>query len=49
MLIPGKTSPGNNVDVYLQPLIDELKDLWLKGVEALDTREKKINMRAMLL
>ncbi|KAL0313050.1 UNVERIFIED_CONTAM: hypothetical protein Sradi_5704300 [Sesamum radiatum] len=25
MLIPGPKSPGNNIDVYLQPLIDELK------------------------
>ncbi|XP_025611538.1 uncharacterized protein [Arachis hypogaea] len=26
MIIPGKKSPGNKIDVYLQPLIDELKD-----------------------
>jgi hypothetical protein len=33
MLIPGPKSPGVNIDVYLQPLIDELHDLWVKGVE----------------
>ena len=50
MLIPGKNSPGNNIDVYLQPLIDELKDLWEKGVETWDAKEKKnFNLRAILL
>ena len=27
LLIPGPRSPGNDIDVYLQPLVDELKDL----------------------
>lgn len=27
-LIPGKDCPGNNIDVYLKPLIEELKELW---------------------
>jgi hypothetical protein len=50
MLIPGKNSLGNNIDVYLQPLIDELKDLWGKGVETWDAKEKKnFNLRAILL
>ena len=34
MLIPGPKSPGISIDVYLQPLIDELKELWEKGVDA---------------
>ncbi|XP_056685729.1 uncharacterized protein [Spinacia oleracea] len=40
-LIPGKTSPGIYIDVYLQPLVHELKLLWT-GVEAFDAfgREK---------
>jgi hypothetical protein len=33
MLIPGPRSPGMNIDVYLRPLVDELKELWVKGVE----------------
>ena len=33
MFIPGLKSPGNDIDVYLQPLIDELKQLWEHGVE----------------
>nr|XP_025703887.1 uncharacterized protein LOC112805766 [Arachis hypogaea] len=30
--------PGNDIDVYLQPLIDELKQLW-DGVETYDAKE----------
>ncbi|XP_025661460.1 uncharacterized protein [Arachis hypogaea] len=37
MVIPGKKSPGNKIDVYLQPLINELKDLWIDGVETFDS------------
>jgi hypothetical protein len=36
LLIPGPRSPGNNIDVYLQPLIEELKVLWDLGVETYD-------------
>ena len=32
LLIPGKSSPGNNIDIYLQPLIEELKVLWDVGL-----------------
>ncbi|GJU64892.1 hypothetical protein Tco_1246727 [Tanacetum coccineum] len=31
MLIPGPKSPAKDIDVYLQPLIKELQELW-KGV-----------------
>nr|XP_025625188.1 uncharacterized protein LOC112717339 [Arachis hypogaea] len=41
MIIPGKKMPGNNIDVYLQPLIKELKELWNDGVDAYDSFEKK--------
>ena len=27
-LIPKPTSLGNDIDVYLQPLVDELKEVW---------------------
>ncbi|GLT26643.1 hypothetical protein SLA2020_016950 [Shorea laevis] len=40
MLIPGPKAPGNDIDVYLQPLIDELKDLWENGVETYDAASK---------
>jgi hypothetical protein len=29
MVIPDPNSPIQNIDVYLHPLIDELKQLWL--------------------
>ena len=36
LLIPWPRSPGNDIDVYLQLLIDELKLLWNSGVETYD-------------
>ncbi|GJX83218.1 zinc finger, PHD-type containing protein [Tanacetum coccineum] len=44
-------SPGKDIDVYLRPLIDDLKDLWaLKGVETIDVATgQKFNMKAMVL
>ncbi|XP_039688739.1 uncharacterized protein [Medicago truncatula] len=33
LLIPGPSSPKRNIDVYLEPLIDELKELWERGLE----------------
>jgi len=50
MLIPGPKSPGMNIDVYLRPLIDELKDLWEKGVDTWDDKVKKnFKLHAILL
>ncbi|GJY20280.1 reverse transcriptase domain-containing protein [Tanacetum coccineum] len=49
LLIPGPKSLGKDIDVYLRPLIDDLKDLWAKpGVETIDVATgQKFNMRAM--
>ena len=41
LLISGPKSPGNDIDVYLQPLIDELKELWEYGVETYDAFKKQ--------
>ncbi|XP_026384960.1 uncharacterized protein LOC113280563 [Papaver somniferum] len=50
LLIPGKKAPGNDIDVYLRPLIDELKELWEKGVETYDaSTEKTFRMHAAVL
>jgi hypothetical protein len=50
MLIPGKKSPGMNIDVYLRPIIYELKELWNNGVDIRDVKEKEnFTLRAMLL
>jgi hypothetical protein len=43
-------SPEINIDVYLQPVIDELKELWVNGVDTWDAKVKKnFTLRAMLL
>ncbi|GJU85744.1 transposon, En/Spm-like protein [Tanacetum coccineum] len=48
MLIPGPKTP-TNIDVYLQPLIDELKDLW-GGINAYDAhRKENFALRTALL
>jgi len=36
MIIPGKRAPRNNIDVYLLPLIHELKELWNTSVKTFD-------------
>ena len=42
MIIPGKNSPGNDIDVYLQPLVKELKELWTTGVDTYDSFKKEV-------
>ncbi|XP_058763039.1 uncharacterized protein LOC131636447 [Vicia villosa] len=50
LLIPGPKSPGNDIDVYLQPLIEELKELWESGIETYDSSmNQTFQMRAALL
>ncbi|GJW18495.1 zf-CCHC domain-containing protein [Tanacetum coccineum] len=51
LLILGPKSPGKDIDVYLRPLIDDLKVLWaLKGVKTIIVATgQKFNMRAMVL
>ncbi|XP_077247212.1 uncharacterized protein LOC143886926 [Tasmannia lanceolata] len=50
LLIPGPSSPGNDIDVYLQPLIEELKELWVSGLQTYDTsRQETFQMHASLL
>ena len=48
LIIPRKSSPGINIDMYLQPLIYELKLLW-KGVVAFDAYNNEyFNVRTAL-
>ncbi|XP_058766785.1 uncharacterized protein LOC131640406 [Vicia villosa] len=50
LLIPGPKSPGNDIDVYLQPLIDELKELWESSIETCDSSmNQTFQMRAALM
>ncbi|XP_076899375.1 uncharacterized protein LOC143553226 [Bidens hawaiensis] len=49
LLIQGPRQPGNNIDVYLSPLIDDLKTLWDSGVKAYDAYKKEhFQLRAMI-
>jgi len=48
-IIDGPRAPGNDIDVYLQPLVDELKELWV-GVATYDiSNNHMFQMRATLL
>ena len=50
LLISGPKQPGNDIDVYLAPLIGDLKLLWNKGVKAFDAyREEIFTVRCALL
>jgi len=50
MLIPGPKSPRMDIDVYLRPLILELKELWEKGVTTWDAGTRKnFKLHALLL
>ena len=50
LIIPGKKSPGNDIDVYLQPLVAELIGLWEEGMKAYDAVDKSFyNLRAALM
>ncbi|XP_071713679.1 uncharacterized protein [Rutidosis leptorrhynchoides] len=49
LLIQGPKQPGNDIDVYLAPLIDDLKLLWDTGVQVYDSYKKEyFQLRAML-
>nr|KYP43362.1 hypothetical protein KK1_035209 [Cajanus cajan] len=49
IMISRSQQPGNDIDVYLSPLIDDLKMLWETGVEVFDAyREEKFTVRPML-
>ncbi|XP_073153348.1 uncharacterized protein [Henckelia pumila] len=50
LLIYGPKQPGNDIYVYLAPLVDELKCLWEIGVDAYDAyRKEYFSLRAVLL
>jgi len=48
-LIPGPSNPKASIDVYLEPLIDDLKKLWV-GILTYDvSRKQNFMMRACLM
>ncbi|XP_020080549.1 uncharacterized protein LOC109704193 [Ananas comosus] len=50
LLILGPSGPENQIDVYLQPLIDELKELWEVGIDTYDaSRDGSFMLKAALM
>ncbi|KAA0056223.1 uncharacterized protein E5676_scaffold460G00110 [Cucumis melo var. makuwa] len=50
LLIPSPKYPGKEIDIYLQPLVDELKELWNVGVHTYDSVSGEyFQLRASLL
>lgn len=50
LLIPGLKGPGNDIDVYLRLLIDELKTLWDSGVDTYDvSKSQNFQMKAAVM
>ncbi|KAL5578354.1 hypothetical protein UlMin_020053, partial [Ulmus minor] len=50
MLISGPKQPRNDIDVFLAPLVEDLKLPWEEGVECFDGyRNETFNLRATLL
>ncbi|XP_042973009.1 uncharacterized protein LOC122304812 [Carya illinoinensis] len=44
LIIPGPKYAGNDIDVYLQPLVDELLEFWEQGVPMYDASTKETFM-----
>ncbi|XP_062086479.1 uncharacterized protein LOC133792587 [Humulus lupulus] len=50
MLIPRPKQPGNDIDIYLEPLVEDLKLLWNEGVDAHDALDNtNFKLRAILM
>ncbi|XP_056698101.1 uncharacterized protein [Spinacia oleracea] len=50
LIIPGPKSPKGNLDVFLQPLIEELKQVWEVGLPTYDISKKQnFQMKVALL
>ena len=49
LLIQGPRQPGNDIDVYLAPLIEDLQKLWKDGIPVWDAYSKEVfQLRAMV-
>nr|GEW91570.1 hypothetical protein [Tanacetum cinerariifolium] len=49
LLIQGPKQPGNDIDVYLEPLIEDIKTLWNTSIEVYDAYAKdNFILRAMI-
>lgn len=49
LLIQGPKQPGNDIDVFLEPVIDDLEILWKEGVETWDAYgQENFKLRVLL-
>ncbi|XP_021714663.1 uncharacterized protein LOC110682635 [Chenopodium quinoa] len=50
LLITGPRQPGNDIDVYLEPLVDDLRKMWDEGVSVFDAHKNEMFLlRAVLM
>jgi len=50
MLISGPKQPGNDIDVFLEPLMEDMKMLWEEGVKMMDAFVKKeFTLKAIII
>ena len=50
VIVPGTENPKEKLDVYLQPLIAELKELWEVRVQAYEIfKKQKFQLRVVLM
>ena len=49
MLISGPKQPGNDIDVFLEPLMEDMKMLWEEGVKMMDEFvKKKLTLKSII-
>ncbi|KAM3386984.1 hypothetical protein ACQJBY_010090 [Aegilops geniculata] len=50
LIIPGPKSPGDKIHVFMQPLLEDLRDLFVNGMTTYDASEQKtFKLRAAVL
>jgi hypothetical protein len=50
MLILGRRSPGSDIDIYLEPLIDDMLDMFVAGVRTYDSaKHEYFQLRAAII
>jgi hypothetical protein len=48
MIISKLRQTGNDIDVFLEPLMEDIKILWEEGVKMMDASLKKFTLKAII-
>ena len=48
MIISGPRQPSNDIDVFLEPLMEDMKILWEDGVKMMDVFLKEFTLKAII-